>query len=635
MKLVVFFFIILLGCSKQEKKVTLIKQWHLTPQTKTLDIEKASQIPQFENQKEIYQFLIDKKNQNKLQLVIAEGCQGEIGNNFSKIYNGWSLEELKKRSDDDNFAMILAPIPMKLKAKFPQLKVLCGDNDDLVKDNLKAASDMRGFFGFYQKLIELKNQGDLKRFALYEKKLNELHPTLDVDRDPVEFSRKGVINALAEFESQIIKRNQEFEKVILQNIENSPYVIIGGLHVEDLKNRLKSHHVNVEVITPKGYQDDERGLLNKFKKFFANHNKSWKGFMFPEGFQIEKFDFSKELQDGSFITDRERKQLLELLAKNKLDERIINSDFDQDGIRDFTISTQGEILIIAPEDLDWDNDGVPNLEDTNLGVREIANFSDSLPLTNNYLSQVSKSELVSSLKKQMKLIQEKDANHEVLVLEVMNQLLKKANLSAKNIHYLRASKLNLSQGKNNFFNYVSGARTLNYDSEKLFSFVQAQLQKNFKGADYKKFINSYIIPLIIHSMAHEIAHSLSFDIEELSREQGWSFKKVEIKSSYLRKAREVGFKRATVLTENRFRGKTHAQWLTMAEKSKDPLFLSSQNLLSLYSTYSPSEWFAEMYALCVFKKVYPKSAKRSESNRWIQLIGINPSAVSHEVCLSF
>ncbi|MAZ47158.1 MAG: hypothetical protein CME65_01260 [Halobacteriovoraceae bacterium] len=635
MKWMCCIFILISSCSSEKNRVVLIKQWHLTPQTKTLNIEKAMQIPQFENQKDIYLKLVKLKQENKLDLVIAEGCEGELSENFDEIYNGWNLKSLKANLKSSQYENILAPIPMKLKARFSKLKVLCGDNLNLVKKHLKSASDMRGFFGFYQKLTELKQVGDEERFSLYQRKLKEVYPDLGPDHDPIKFSKSGVINSLGEFERLLKERNKNFEKIILENIERDPVVIIGGLHVEDLKQRLENKSIEVEVIVPAGYRDDELSLLQKFKDFFKEETSKWTGFMLPENFRLSKFDFSHQIVPQVMMTKSEREQLQSLAIKAELDESILYSDFDQDGIRDFTLSEGANKIILAPEDADWDNDGVLNLEDSTLGKIKIAEFRGSVPLANNYISQVSPGELVKQLKANLKFVQEDGYYHEVLVLEVLKQLIQKLSLPLKNIIFLRAASLNISKGDNNFFNYVKGVKTLNYDPKKLLSFVNSQRQRNFKGAQYKNFINSYLVPLLIHSLSHEVAHSLPYDYSALAEQMDWKTESGSIKSLYLKAAREEELRRTTFIESASFRGKTYKQWRELATKSNDPLFIEKEKLLSLYSTLNPSEWFAELYSLCVFQKVYPKSTKTSESKRWIQLLGINPAAATPEICLSF
>ncbi|NJL24935.1 MAG: hypothetical protein HC902_07015 [Calothrix sp. SM1_5_4] len=58
------------------KTVMLIKQWHLSPTTITKNFKEK--YPQERNQTAIYANLADNIKKGKIQLIVAEGCQGEI-----------------------------------------------------------------------------------------------------------------------------------------------------------------------------------------------------------------------------------------------------------------------------------------------------------------------------------------------------------------------------------------------------------------------------------------------------------------------------------------------------------------------------------------------------------------------------
>ena len=629
------FLFFLLACSQKKNQVTLIKQWHLTPQTNTQNIEKAKTIPQYENQLDIYARLSKQIENGEVELIIAEGCEGEMTNTFEESFNGWSLSELKSRVGSPEYADILAPVPMKLKAKYPHLKIICGDDKVLVEENLKAASDMRGFFAFFQKLQQLKKDKDIKQFDFYVSKLAEIHPDKFETGNAIEFSKNGVLTALEDFERLIIKRNNKFQKIIMENIEKNPVVIIGGLHVTNLSEQLKKMKIPVKIVTPAGYKDDEAQLVKKFKEYFHLLGRKWTGFMLPENFELKKFEFKNLIDEKKIAMPEEVEELKKLLIKAELDPRIFVSDFDGDGIRDFTIATKGEDIILSAEDMDWDNDGKLNLIDESLGEIKIASLSQKISLANNYLSQTGIKNVVDSLKQKFKIVQQTGQHHEFLVLEVLDQLIKKLSLPVKDLKVIRAASLDISKGENNFFNYVIPEKTLNYDAKKLHLYVQTQFKKNFKGADYKKYINSFVVPLIIHSLAHEFGHSLNYDFDEIAESMGWKIKREPVKSQYLKKFREPLKIRNTFLSSAQFRGKSHQTWLKEASTSKGQLFLETHNLLSLYSTLNPSEWFAELYSICKFRKVYANSAQKEESRRWIQLLGINPKASPGEVCLSF
>ena len=124
-------FLLLLSCS--QKKIILIKQWHLSPQTPTSNISQAKELPQFENQKDIFLFL--KERIDQVDVLFAEGCEGELDQDRSEKFNSWSLVDLVQRKDTAEFEDIMAPVPMKIKALFPRKQVVCGDDLVLIKKN--------------------------------------------------------------------------------------------------------------------------------------------------------------------------------------------------------------------------------------------------------------------------------------------------------------------------------------------------------------------------------------------------------------------------------------------------------------------------------------------------------------------
>ncbi len=634
MKLFIFFLLVSCSFSKSDKKVYLVKQWHLTAATDTSQVEKAKNSPQFENQKDIYLWVEKRIKEERKFTIIAEGCEGEIKDGYIENFNGWTLKKLKSEIGKAYYADILAPVPMKLKAKYPELKVVCGDDLKLIKENLKAASDMRGYFGFLQRLMEAKEQGDEDKFKFYASNLKDLFPRQSKIDDPVEFSTQKVKKAILEFEDLIYKRNQKFLKII-EKYDN-PIVIIGGLHVKDLSLHLKEEGISFEVITPKGYRDDENQLLEKFKSFFNQKLSSKvKFFMFPEGFNMKSFPFGNLIEPTKIATEKELEHLSMLVKKFDIKEEILFSDFDKDGIRDFSVATFGDNLVVSVEDLDWDNDGVLNLLDETVNDTHVASLSKTIPMANNYLSQTQMGTIVNSLKKYIHFIQEEAMAHEFLVIEVLWQLKEKINLPLKNIKFLRSANLNISTGQNNFFNYVKASQTLNYDPTKLKRFIDNQYKTNFKGANFKQFINAYVIPLIIHSLAHEVAHSLEWDFLDLAKQSGWKFEPKTVNSAYLKNNREKLNVRKEVFENITFRAQDYPKWLSSYKSKKSRDFLTQNRLISMYATSNPNEWFAELFSMCQFRKIYPKSVQIEEARRYEQLLGINPSAVSEKECSLF
>ena len=158
--LVLLVLLIFVSCSPKNK-VYIIKQWHLSPNESTTDILKSKSLPQFDNQIDIYNKSIKLIKKNS-KTIIAEGCEGEIDHEFKLKFNGWGMSDLIERKDLSDFDDILAPVPMKLKAKFgKKLRVVCGDNDELIKKNNLAFSDTKAYSGFFQRLFFYQNN-DLK-----------------------------------------------------------------------------------------------------------------------------------------------------------------------------------------------------------------------------------------------------------------------------------------------------------------------------------------------------------------------------------------------------------------------------------------------------------------------------------------
>ena len=65
-----------------DKHVLVVKQWHLPPTTVTKGFKEK--YPQEMNQTEIFNALEERIKKKKLDLVIAEGCEGEIDENFKR-----------------------------------------------------------------------------------------------------------------------------------------------------------------------------------------------------------------------------------------------------------------------------------------------------------------------------------------------------------------------------------------------------------------------------------------------------------------------------------------------------------------------------------------------------------------------
>lgn len=652
-----------LSCSEQKTRTLLIKQWHLSSSTETLDLEKAKLLPQFENQKDIYKFLETRILAGDLKTIIAEGCEGEIDKNFSLKFNGWTLQMLQEKKISKDYDDIMAPIPMKIKAKYPTVKVICGDNQSLITKNLKAMSDLRGFTGFYQRLLE--NKTNQKKYQAYEAQLRTLFPTEKIE-SPEQFALQKAIDALNQFESYIHQRNDSFIEIIKRYKNKNTAVVIGGLHVKDLSLKLIKKKISNEIMTPKGYASTEHKLIMSLKEsLLSSLHQALSFFQTPEGFDFKNFPLSNKIKEDLIFNESELKKMKEKLKKFPGIFELLLSDYDQDGVRDFTLSSSPTGEIITAEDSDWDNDGVANILDDTVG-ETIVGKKVELKVSNHFFSSVDEKVLLKKIDKTFKIVPSEKVHHELLVIE----LLEKIHPYFKNgqLKYIRATRPIFSYGKNVFFSYIKHTNTLEYYPEKLSQYINSEYQKRFKGVQFNIFINSYVVPIIVHSLAHELAHSLEIDELALAKKNGWSWNEKEYLGKYLKEMRSPDKRMNILRTQFRYHGKTYQQWIAMYNQYKkllDRAFkekgLARQNMLkqsiyatgekskrdehlvsfyhkfaipSLYAFSKPGEWFAENYAACIYQLIYPKSVEKRRSIELEHLISFSPAARTTSITCS-
>jgi hypothetical protein len=658
--------VLLLGCQEKANKVRLIKQWHLSSGQNTQDITASKKLPQFQNQKDIYlqvSKLIEKK---ETSIIIAEGCEGQINNKFTTNFNGWDMESLVKKRDLPEFSDIMAPVPMKLKAKYPEVTVLCGDNLKLINENLRAMSDLRGFSGFFQRM-KASRKTNLEKFNAYSEQLKKLFPK-DKIKDPIQYSLKKSLNALGEFESLIKQRNEFFVRVAKESIEKNPVVIIGGLHVTDLQQRFYVDKIESEIIVPLGYSNDEQKLIYALKEILQNEIKrEITLFQTPVKFDLKKFPIKNKISVSELFSPNEKKEM-DKITKGIVNFEILLSDYDGDGIRDFTLSSSADGLILSSEDPDWDNDGKMNLIDETVGDVIVAKLDREVRVNNNFLSQADKESILKLVQKNVVLLQDNDVSHELLVLELFNTLTTKTPLGKNQIKIIKATTPSFSYGENVFFSYIKHTNVLEYYPVKLNEYINKEYQKRFYGVEFKKYINAYVLPLLVHSLSHEVGHSLGFEFNELTKKNGWSWSDRLYKGKYLIHFRHPLKKITQIKTELLFNGRDFKAWLKeyksysrsinkilkeknlkkqveLAKKTKFFVkakgsviehklsFFAQYNLPSIYALKNPSEWFAESYATCIFKLIYPKSSTQNRAIEIEHLLGFYPLATNEELCL--
>lgn len=240
-------------------KVTLIKQWHASPSAQTTDVTASRDLPQYKNQKEIYDYLVAEIERKGAITLLVEGCQAElpVEKGFVAV-NGWSYDLLKGYSSRRDYADIITSIPLKLRAKYPQqVKAICADDMKLIAENQRALSDAKGNLGFYIRLSEAK--AGTVMFKRYHQALEEAHKKKT--NDPINSALEQGRIELANFRQLISERNTLFFKMLVKYRSENPILIVGGLHTDELMQELTLAQVETILITPDDYPEESERIL--------------------------------------------------------------------------------------------------------------------------------------------------------------------------------------------------------------------------------------------------------------------------------------------------------------------------------------------------------------------------------------
>lgn len=243
----------------------IVKQWHLAPTTITKSFREK--YPQERNQTAIYQALNDLVKKKKLQVVVGEGCEGEINSDFKTAFNGWDYESLKKQAQTKGFDRIVTQIPLKLEARHgDKLLTLCGDNDKQIQEGNLRISNLRGWLGFWSRLSEHK--GDPEKLKLYSEAAADL---LKIPKEtPAEEMQKKIKEKIKEelelFRKSLTERNTSFVKALEGKDFKTAAIVIGGLHAGDLKEKIQAAGYACDVYEPFGYVQEEEKLIQDFEK---------------------------------------------------------------------------------------------------------------------------------------------------------------------------------------------------------------------------------------------------------------------------------------------------------------------------------------------------------------------------------
>lgn len=248
----------------EDKHVLIIKQWHLSPKTVTKGVKEK--YPQEKNQIAIYKHLADRIKKNNLQMVFSEGCEGEINKDFKAEFNGWDYDSLHNISQTRAYEKVLTLIPLKLEARFDdKIHTVCGDSEKLIQEGNLRLSNLRGWMGFWVRLHEQNPEEKDKLYSEAAAELLKLPKSTPKDQILPKI-QEHLKEELAAYKKSLYDRDAEFVKAIKNNSFGTAALVVGGLHADDLKNKLQEERISCEVLEPPGYQKESEQLIRDFEK---------------------------------------------------------------------------------------------------------------------------------------------------------------------------------------------------------------------------------------------------------------------------------------------------------------------------------------------------------------------------------
>ncbi len=247
------------------KTVIILKQWHLAPKTVTRGFKEK--YPQEKNQTAIYQYLQDEVKHQAMSMIVSEGCEGTIDKEFKPTFNGWDVASLKGQASQKGYDKIITLAPLKIFAKYgEQVKTVCGDSDALIQEGNLRLSNLRGWMGFYTRLSE-DRQATEKSQVYADSATDLLKIPRTTGRPELLKQIKDKIKVeLEAFHKSLKDRDDAFVKVLQAQDFKKAAIVIGGLHADDLKEKVEKAGIGCEVLEPPGYQNDDEKLIQDFQK---------------------------------------------------------------------------------------------------------------------------------------------------------------------------------------------------------------------------------------------------------------------------------------------------------------------------------------------------------------------------------
>lgn len=247
------------------KKVLILKQWHLPPTTITKGFKEK--YAQEQNQTALYKFLDENVKNNELQLIVGEGCEGEINSEFKTAFNGWDYNSLHAQYTQKSYSKVITQVPLKIEAKYgDKVSVFCGDKESAIQDGNLRLSNLRGWMGFLDRLKEYKDNPEKQR-PYIDAAADLLKASKDASTEKLAAQIKERITLdLEAFNKSLHERNESFVKTLNDHEFKQAAIVIGGLHADDLKDKIEAAGMNCVVYEPPGYQPQDEKLVQEFLK---------------------------------------------------------------------------------------------------------------------------------------------------------------------------------------------------------------------------------------------------------------------------------------------------------------------------------------------------------------------------------
>ncbi|MGZ3723115.1 MAG: hypothetical protein ACXVA9_09305, partial [Bdellovibrionales bacterium] len=179
----------------------------------------------------------------------------------------WDYASLKAQAFQKGYDKIITLVPLKIEAKYGEkIATFCGDNQDAIQEGLEKMTNLRGWTGFYVRLREFKdNPEKLKLYTDSAADLLKVPKDTPADKLLVQIKTR-IKEELDTFKKSLQTRNDAFIKVLKEHEFGKAAVVIGGLHADDLREKLEKAGMGCEILEPPGYQADDEHLIQDFEK---------------------------------------------------------------------------------------------------------------------------------------------------------------------------------------------------------------------------------------------------------------------------------------------------------------------------------------------------------------------------------